>query len=721
MKRVYFLLLSVIISSLAKAEIAEVEGIFYNLDETTSTAAVTSHRNNEGFNYSNIKGTVSIPAAITVGKTEYAVTEIGNSAFESCEGIETAVLPSSIIKIGNYAFSECFNLKNITLPTGISDLGIGAFANTSLRAVELTGDITTIAATTFAGTEIEVITLPSSVKTIEKNAFSGCEKLREIHLGNSLTTIGDGAFARCKTLSTIEFPATLRNIGKNAFNSCQALENLNLNKTTVVSDNAFEKCTSLANIDFGTGELKLGFSAFSECTALKSLKIPANVIEIGQYAFYDCLGLETVSFDDGDATLTLGNDPFANDPISELYVGRNITTATKNDNVFSSNNRLSKITLGNSVTTVSPELFSYMPALEEVDFGPNVTEIGAEAFASCPKLKTVKCGNVADWAKIDFKDSYANPLSYGANLYINGELLTTLNLPDGKAKIGENSFTGYSKLTEVTIPASVNSIGQQAFMDCTDIRRVNFGGSVATIGGRAFRNCTAIAEVRCPSLEAWLGNGFETALSNPLSYGAKLYAGDNLIEDINVPSGISAIGEYAFCDYTSITRAIISESVSEIGRSAFQDCTALTEIELGAEVNSLGKKAFNGAPLTAITSRNTVPPTFDTASTTATFGNYNATVYVPVGSLETYYTNEYWKNFANIVEKDFSGIDGAISTKETPFRMAGNTITANSGITIYGIEGTEKARLNPNQSISLSNGIYIIHSADTSFKIAVCQ
>lgn len=719
MKRSYSLLIVFMVALLAKAEKAEVGGIIYQLDAASATAAVTSNTNSSGFNYPDISGSVTIPETVTVGNIKYTVTEIGNSAFYTCEGIEAAVLPESITKIGNYAFSECIKLQSISLPAGLSHVGMGAFSSTALKELKLTGDISVIAAKTFAGTELEVITLPSSVKTIEEYAFSGCDKLREIHLGNSITTIGDNAFARCKAMASVEFPATLSSIGKRAFINCQALKKLNLNRVTTIGENAFEKCSALADIDFGSGELSVGYSAFAECPALKSLIIPSNVVKLSQYAFYDCLGLESVRFDDGEATLELGHAPFANDPMTDLYIGRSITTTNINVNVFSSNKNVARLTLGDGVKTIPSRLFSYMQALEEVSFGANVSRVGSDAFASCPQLKTVKCGNIVNWAKTDFEDAYANPLNYGADLYINGQLLTSMVLPEGAGKIGENTFPGYSQLTDIIIPASVRSIGQQAFMDCSSLRKIDFRGSVATIGGRAFRNCTALAEVYSPSLEAWLDNGFETALSSPLSYGAKLYAGDALIEDSCMPTGTNNINDFAFYNYSLITNIVIDESISEIGRSAFQDCSSLKEIELGAGIRQLGKKAFNGAPLATITSRNPLPPTFDTASTTATFSNYNAIVYVPTGSLDAYRSNEYWKNFANIIEKDLSGINGIICSEETPFAIAGNTVSAKTDLTIYSIDGKAIAGIQAHQSIALSDGVYIVRNADKSFKIAI--
>ena len=216
-----------------------------------------------------------------------------------------------------------------------------------------------------------------------------------------------------------------------------------------------------------------------------------------------------------------------------------------------------------------------------VIFGFNVAEVGYDAFASCPMLTTVRCKGIAEWVNIDFLDSTANPLNSGATLYVDGTPVSSLILPEGIVKIGENNFAGYSKLTDATLPSSLTSVGEQAFMDCSGLTSVTFRGSIPSVGGRAFRGCESLVEVYCPSLEAWLGNGFEIALANPLSYGARLYADGKLIEDIAIPSGVAAVGNFALVGYDLVSCAEICGDVTEVGRSAFEDCASLTEIDLG--------------------------------------------------------------------------------------------------------------------------------------------
>ncbi len=336
-------------------------------------------------------------------------------------------------------------------------------------------------------------------------------------------------------------------------------------------------------------------------------------------------------------------------------------------------------------------------------------------------LTTVRCKGIAEWVNIDFLDSTANPLNSGATLYVDGTPVSSLILPEGIVKIGENNFAGYSKLTDATLPSSLTSVGEQAFMDCSGLTSVTFRGSIPSVGGRAFRGCESLVEVYCPSLEAWLGNGFEIALANPLSYGARLYADGKLIEDIAIPSGVAAVGNFALVGYDLVSCAEICGDVTEVGRSAFEDCASLTEIDLGGAVKTLGNRAFNGAPLTSITSRNSVPPTFATSSTIATFGAYDAVVYVPVGSLDAYRSDKSWCNFANIVEKDLSGIESTTISEDEAFLLDGNNIKALCDIAIFDIGGRELRHIYAGMSLTLDSGMYMVSTATAAFKIAVRQ
>ena len=80
----------------------------------------------------------------------------------------------------------------------------------------------------------------------------------------------------------------------------------------------------------------------------------------------------------------------------------------------------------------------------------------------------------------------------------------------------------------------------------------------------------------------------------------------NLIErditSIDIPSGTTSIGNYAFNSCSSLSNVTIPRSVTTIGSYAFQRCTSLSSITLPDSVTSIGDSAFSScSSLTGIT------------------------------------------------------------------------------------------------------------------------
>ena len=61
-----------------------------------------------------------------------------------------------------------------------------------------------------------------------------------------------------------------------------------------------------------------------------------------------------------------------------------------------------------------------------------------------------------------------------------------------------------------------------------------------------------------------------------------------------IPYGVTAIGEVAFKDCTTIITTSIPGSVTSIGNSAFAYCSSATAITIPASVTSIGNSAFRG-------------------------------------------------------------------------------------------------------------------------------
>ena len=98
----------------------------------------------------------------------------------------------------------------------------------------------------------------------------------------------------------------------------------------------------------------------------------------------------------------------------------------------------------------------------------------------------------------------------------------------------------------------------------------------------------------------------------------------------------------------TVTNAGTTYTVKAIEGWAFYDCTGLTKVTIPESVNQIGVCAFYSCPaLQTIECLAVTPPRI---LSDETFSPYNATLYVPHGSVESYADATYWSNFTNILE-----------------------------------------------------------------------
>ena len=195
------------------------------------------------------------------------------------------------------------------------------------------------------------------------------------------------------------------------------------------------------------------------------------VTSIGEYAFYDCYGLTSV---------TISN--------SVTSIG---------ESAFEDCSGLTSVTIPNSVRSIRERAFSKCSGLTSVTIGNSVTSIGKEAFIGCSGLTSVTISDIAAWCNIDFDNLLSNPLYYARHLYLNGEEVKDLVIPNSVTSIGEWAFYECSRLTSVTIPNNVKSIGDDAFYNCSRLTSVTIGNGVTWIGDNAFANCPELLDVYC--------------------------------------------------------------------------------------------------------------------------------------------------------------------------------------------------------------------------------
>ena len=235
------------------------------------------------------------------------------------------------------------------------------------------------------------------------------------------------------------------------------------------------------------------------------------------------------------------------------------------------------------MTSIGAGAFYYCSGLTSVTIPNSVTTIGNQAFDHCFGLTSVNISDVAAWCNIKFEcdpiySCLSNPLSHAQHLYLNGEEIKDLVIPNSVTSIGEYVFYCFSGFTSVTIPNSVTRIGKYAFL-----------------------GCSGLTAVHILDLEAWCKISFSSG-SNPLSHAQHLYLNGEEIKNLVIPNRVTRIEDYAFYGCSGLTSVDVPNSVKSIGEYAFWGCSGLTSLTISNSVMSIGKSAFyDCSVLTSVT------------------------------------------------------------------------------------------------------------------------
>ena len=296
--------------------------------------------------------------------------------------------------------------------------------------------------------------------------------------------------------------------------------------------------------------------------------------------------------------------------------------------------RVSKENVTYSVTSIGEYAFYYCSGLTSITIPNSVTSIGDRAFEYCSGLTAVHISDLAAWCNISFyRDS--NPLYYAHHLYMNGQEITNLVIPNGVTSIGYSAFDGCSSLTSIKIPNSVTTIESAAFSGCSSLTSINIPNSVTSIWSSAFSNCSGLTSViignSVTSIEsqAFYGCSSLTSITIPdcvTSIGYEAFRGCSSLTSITIPNSVTSIGVDAFVGTSwynnqpdglayagklaykfkgtmlDNTKIVLEEGTLGISSGAFEGCSGLTSITIPNSVTSIEGGAFSGCSgLTSIT------------------------------------------------------------------------------------------------------------------------
>lgn len=321
-----------------------------------------------------------------------------------------------------------------------------------------------------------------------------------------------------------------------------------------IGDYAFANCRNLTSASLPETISNIGYKAFYECRSLEHLNIPNSLVNIGIYAFGYCLKW--------------------------------------NDDIV----------LPNGITKIEDYTFSYC-GITSIAIPPSVQTIGNDAFDGCSSLSGVYITDLEAWCRIQYREDNVNqnPLVRAEHLYLNGEEVTEVTIPEGietlssvfdggkniksiiipngVTKIGNSAFGKCSSLSELQLPESVTNIGNMAFSGCTGLTSLQIPQAVTSIGYGAFLNCSSLTNIKLPA--------------GITEIGSYTFEGCSNITEIDIPNGVKTIGAYAFSNCGSLSSIILPTGISKIEEYTFEYCTSLTEVAFPEGVTSIGEQALS--------------------------------------------------------------------------------------------------------------------------------
>ena len=406
-----------------------------------------------------------------------SVTSIGSDAFSGCSGLTSINIPNSVTSIGYRAFRGCSGLTSITIPNSVNEIRDYAFYECSgLTSITIPNSVTSIEEGVFARcSRLTSVTIPNSVTSIGKEAFSSCRGLTSVTIPNSVTSIRGRAFQYCSGLTSITIPNSVTNIEDYAFNDCSGLTSISIGVVFQGIKERFKGCSRITSITLLDGVKCIVDNAFKDWSIFTSIAIPKSVTSIGYNAFYGCSGLSSITIP--NSVTNIGENAFEgtkwynSQPDGLVYAGL-LLYKYKGTMPANADINIKKGTKG-----IVTKAFYNCSGLSSITIPNSVTSIENDAFYGCNGLTSVNITDLVSWCKINFNNYESNPLYYAKHLYLNGNEVENLVIPNEITRINNLAFYGCSGLTSVTIPNSVTSIGERSFYDCYNLQSIIIANS----------------------------------------------------------------------------------------------------------------------------------------------------------------------------------------------------------------------------------------------------
>ena len=756
MKKMLFLLAFVMVYLATWAQSSDFqEGQFYYSINRDRPSEVSVARNDDS--YSSFTGELIIPSTVTHGEYTYTVTGLGERAFNSCSGVSSVSIPSSVITIEWAAFEGTAFYND---PSNWVDNAL--YVDNCLIAVkpEVAGETYEIA---------------EGTRVIGEGAFYKCSSLTSVTIPSSVISIGYGAFIDCSSLSSVSIPSSVKYVGGNVFDGTALYNDASnwVDNVLYVDNcliNAKRDLSGAYNIAEGTRII--AEQAFSY-TSLTSVTVPSSVVNIGPRAFYSIDNLTDIQVESGntaylsengilhtadktvllcypegkkDRTLTIpaslrcfGYDAFDNNSYLDTIKWNAVNFLDYSKNIFPHWPYVSTLVIGEGVEHIPAYLCNeFSSTLRSLTIPSTVTSVGQDAFAGCGNLTVYK-----NYSQLQLPDFLITSSPNLKELVSPIESFFFLSLEDLSSITGLKSLTVHSlekfdnrmydrvlsfanlqqnTLTYIDIeslsPYDDIYIPDKCFLDFTLLGTAKLPNKLESIGYRAFENCRILQKVTIPASVTEID---DSAFDNCRSLNA-VHFGGSTEEQADDPAAsqcaLQRIGNWAFYNCHQLQELNIPEGVTEIGDAAFYGCSYLEDLVLPSSLQTIGDNCFSlCSKLERIIVNAAIPPAIEAK----TFYEVNRSipVYVPKGSLEAYKADTYWSEF-RLLDDDPATVISPEADNSGCYAANGMLYNPNGvSLNVYNLQGVLIYTGNATKIEMPAKGIYILKTPTTTEKVVL--
>ncbi|MGN0447566.1 MAG: leucine-rich repeat protein [Acutalibacteraceae bacterium] len=529
------------------------------------------------------------------------VTMLTPDVFSHLKTLESVTFPKGFTRMIGNAFSASYNIKEIYVPDLKVWFSICSEINREIKGIE----------TLYINNEpvIDLI-IPEDIDTIVEDAFYRYKKLRSITFTSPIKQFGNFWAYGCENFEAIYVDSFETwngcEFGSNSHNPLNMVDYLYIDGepvvdlvipqgTTSISDNAFQGYRALKSVSIPKSVQHIGNYAFftnfesvyvesveawiNTCLAmgdknayvwhpmqhaenfyvggelLTDLVIPEGVTEISKTTFYYVDTIKSVTFPSSISKINYSiiyNSDAIDVYVPDVKTWLNVSYLLKSNKIntiFLNGEELEDLVITEDITELPMYSFYKYKKLKSVTLSASLISIGSESFTECDAIERVYVDSIETLMNIEFKGLSANPMSLGADLYIDNTLVTELIIPDGVTDIGNYTFAGCCSVKTLVLPTTVTKIGSGSFAD------------------------EALEKVYAPSLEMWLEIDFKDKTSNPMAYAEELYINNELFEELRMPEGVSVVKPYAFYGCDTLRKIIITEETISLCDYAFAECS----------------------------------------------------------------------------------------------------------------------------------------------------